>query len=80
MTYHTGTLGYNKQTQRFGLLIMDLWHIPGFHCGQKLEVRTSDGWIETRMEMSHPLQQWYLAETGLHGEQLEGLPARVAES
>ena len=48
-----GIMGYNSQNDRYGLLVMDLWEIDGFHCGDTLEVWDSENeqWIATRMEM-----------------------------
>lgn len=48
-----GRMGYNSQNDRYGLLVMDLWEIEGFHCGDTLEVWNSEKeqWIPTRMEM-----------------------------
>ena len=82
-----GILGYNSQNDRYGLLVMDLWEIEGFHCGQTLEVWDSDKeqWIPTRMEMhyqapSFPKKRndgWYLVSTEYSGTALEGLTVRV---
>lgn len=33
-----GILGYNEENDRYGLLVMDLWKVKGFHCGETLEV------------------------------------------
>lgn len=74
----TGILGYNSSNDRYGLLVMDLWHIEGFHCGETLEIWDNDSeqWISTRMEMRYP-NVWYLVDTKYSGEDLEGLKARV---
>lgn len=82
-----GILGYNSQNDRYGLLVMDLWEIEGFHCGQTLEVWDSDKeqWIPTRMEMhyyqapSFPKKRngWYLIDTPYSGTALEGLTVRI---
>ena len=84
-----GILGYNSQNDRYGLLVMDLWEIEGFHCGQNLEVWDSEAkkWIPTRMEMHYqpsafqfPKQRndgWYLVDTPYSGTALEGLTVRV---
>ena len=84
-----GILGYNNQNDRYGLLVMDLWEIEGFHCGQTLEVWDSDKeqWIPTRMEMhyqapSFPKKRdgWYLVDTSYSGTALEGLTVRINEN
>lgn len=84
-----GTLGYNEENDRYGLLVSDLWKIEGFHCGQTLEVWDYDNeqWIPARMEMrdrpsafSFPKQRndgWYLVGTSYSGTDLEGLKVRV---
>ena len=87
----TGILGYNSSNDRYGLLVMDLWEIDGFHCGDTLEVWDSDKeqWIPTRMEMHYqpsafwfPKQRndgWYLVGTPFRGQALEGLRVRVKD-
>ena len=82
-----GKLSYNTQNDRYGLLVMDLWKIEGFHCGDTLEVWDSkkEQWIPTRMEMhwqapSFPSERnngWYLVDTDYIGAVLEGLTVRV---
>ena len=74
----SGILRYNNSNDRYGLLVMDLWHIEDFHCGETLEIWDSDyeQWISTRMEMRYP-NVWYLVDTKYSGESLEGLKARV---
>lgn len=74
----TGILGYNRQNDRYGLLVMDLWENEGFHCGETFEVWDSEGeqWIATRMEMHYP-NEWYLVGTPYSGSDLEGLKVRV---
>ena len=74
----TGRLGYNSDNGRYGVLVMDLWLIEGFHCGDTLEVWDSDSeqWIPTRMEMRWK-NEWYLVGTKYSGKALEGLKVRV---
>ena len=81
-----GVLGYNRQNGRYGLLVMDLWEIEGFHCGDVLEVWDGDTqqWTPTRMEMhcqtsTFPKKHnnWYLVGTPYSGTALEGLTVRV---
>ena len=84
-----GRMGYNSQNDRYGLLVMDLWEIEGFHCGDSLEVWDSDTeqWIPTRMEMhwqapSFPPKRndgWYPVGTPYSGTALEGLKIRVVQ-
>ena len=74
----TGLLGYNSRNDRYGLLVMDLWEIEGFHCGDTLEVwdSESDQWIPTRIEMRWK-DEWYLVGTEYSGTDLEGLKVRI---
>lgn len=82
-----GIMGYNSQNGRYGLLVMDLWKIEGFHCGDTLEVWDfeKEQWIATRLEMhsqapSFPSIRndgWYLVGTSYCGTALEGLKIRV---
>lgn len=84
-----GILGYNEENDRYGLLVMDLWKVKGFHCGEGLEVWDDENekWIPTRMEMhyqedafSFPKKRndgWYLVDTPFSGRALEGLRVRV---
>lgn len=82
-----GILSYNSQNDRYGLLVMDLWEIEGFHCGDTLEVWDNDKeqWIPTRMEMHYqaptfPKKRndgWYLVDTPYSGKALEGLKVRA---
>ena len=74
----TGLLGYNSRNDRYGLLVMDLWEIEGFHCGDTLEVwdSESDQWSPTRIEMRWK-NEWYLVGTEYSGTALEGLKVRI---
>lgn len=74
----TGLLGYNSRNDRYGLLVMNLWEIEGFHCGDTLEVwdSESDQWIPTRIEMRWK-NEWYLVGTEYSGTALEGLKVRI---
>lgn len=73
----TGILSYNSSNDRYGLLVMDLWEIDGFHCGECLDVWDYDKeqWIPTRIEMNR--DGWYLVDTPYSGTALEGLKVRV---
>ena len=62
----TGRLGYNGTTDRYGLLVSDLWEHDGFHCGDGLEVMVDGEWIPTRIEMSID-REWYLVDTPYYG-------------
>lgn len=78
-TFISGTIGYNRTQQRYGLLdSSDLWIVAGFHCGERLEIKSECGWIPTRMEMDSK-QQWYLVDTEFRGRELEGLQARISK-
>lgn len=74
--YIQGRLGYNSQNDRYGLLICDLWEKEGFHCGEMLEVKINDEWVQTRMEMSID-REWYLVGTSYSGDDLEYVQARI---
>lgn len=76
----TGILGYNSSNDRYGLLVMDLWKIEGFHCGECFDVWDSntEQWIPTRIEMGYP-DEWYLVGTPYRGADIEGLRARVQD-
>ncbi|MBQ1388000.1 MAG: DUF5348 domain-containing protein [Clostridia bacterium] len=75
----TGILGYNVKNDRFGLLVMDLWKIDGFHCGDTFEVWIYDTeeWKEDRLEFDWVRNEWYLVNLGLSGDYLCGLKIRV---
>lgn len=86
----TGRLGYNANNDRYGLLVMDLWEIEGFHCGQVLDVwdDQTEKWVPTRMEMHFVPQGfprrkntgWYLVGTPYAGDDLDGLRVRIGEN
>ena len=71
-----GRLGFNRENNRYGLLVTDLWEVDGFHCGQAIEIKVAGKWVDTRFEMN-PAGQWYLVGTDLVGDDLEFLKARV---
>lgn len=77
--YKQGKLGYYSANDRFGLLIADLWAIEGFHCGETFEYYDAgtESWIPTRIEMSWPDKQYYLVDTPIKGDDLEGLKIRL---
>ena len=74
----TGILSYNSSNDRYGVLVMDLWHNDGLHCGESLDVWDYDKeqWIPTRIEMRWK-NEWYLVDTPYSGTALEGLKVRV---
>jgi len=45
-----GRLGYNSRTERYGLLISDLWVDEGFHCGDSLEIFHEGEWVGATIE------------------------------
>lgn len=82
----TGILRYNSSNDRYGLTIMDIWKIDGFHCGQSVEVwdAETEHWISTIFGMqyqkpSFPKKKpvWYLIGTSYSGAALDGLKVRV---
>ena len=76
MNYKEGRLGYNPRTQRYGLLVSDLWEIDGFHCGNHLEVYIDGEWIPTQIEMNNK-EQWYLVGVNKKGMELEDLKKSI---
>ncbi|MBY7043756.1 DUF5348 domain-containing protein [Clostridium botulinum] len=76
MSKNIGTLGYNYDNDRIGILNdMDLWQDDGLHCGETLEVFINDEWKIDRLEMTWD-KVWYLVVSGLKGNQLEGIKIR----
>lgn len=75
----TGILGYNSANDRYGVLVMDLWHNDGLHCGDCLEIWNyeTEQWIPTRIEMRWN-NEWYLVGTEYSGTALEGLKVRIS--
>ena len=65
----------DSKNGRYGLLVSDLWQHTGFHCGECLEVKVDDKWIQTRMKMDIN-RQWYLVDTPYSGD-LEYVWARI---
>lgn len=70
-----GRLSYNPEQDRYGLLVGDLWHHPGLHCGESLEVDVDGTWTPCRMEMDGGI--WYLIGAPYRGEGLEYVRARL---
>lgn len=73
--YIMGRLSYNSKNGRYGLLVSDLWEHDGFHCGETLEVKIDDEWVQTRMEMTFD-EEWYLIGTPYKGN-LENIRAKI---
>lgn len=72
-----GRISYNENTGRYGFLIGDLWQNgDGFHCGEPLEVMVDGEWVGCVMEKDLD-GVWYLKGTGLKGDDLEYLRARL---
>lgn len=69
-----GTLGYNLLTGRYGLLVTDLFE-KDFHCGDVLQIKVDDEWIDTRMEMTAD-EKWYLVGTS-YKDDLDYIRARI---
>ena len=69
-------LGFNRENGRFGILSGDLWVDDGLHCGQPLEVETTEGTVLTRLEMN-ATDEWYLVGTSWSGSDLEGLRVHI---
>ncbi|HBJ2623691.1 hypothetical protein FDB24_16710 [Clostridium botulinum] len=73
MDKKTGILGYNYDNDRYGILnSMDLWETEGLNCGEGLEIFINGKWVSDRLEMTCD-KKWYLVESKLQGNQLEGL-------
>ena len=70
-----GRLGYNADNDRYGLLVSDLWEHDGFRCGEGLQVKVNDEWVDTRMELGP--DGWYLVDTPYRGDDLEYVSARI---
>lgn len=71
-----GRLSYNSEQDRYGLLVADLWHHPGLHCGETLEIWMDGEWVPTRMEMDVS-GLWYLVNTPFISEGIEHVRARL---
>lgn len=67
-----GYLGYNNENNRYGILNrMDLWEDKGLHCGESIDIVIDGKIVNTRIEIKDNI--WYLVDTGLEGNQLEGI-------
>lgn len=58
-TMREGRLGYNSSSERYGILLSDLWIDTGLHCGECLQILLDGRWVQTRMEMDAE-RNWYL--------------------
>ena len=76
-----GILKYNIQNDRYGLWISDMnkWENNGFQCGECLQVNINNNWLDTSMEIewSDGESIWYLTDTGIYGNKLECVKARI---
>jgi len=70
-----GILGYKIDSERYGLLVSDLWE-KEFHCGDTVEIKINGEWETDRFEMSNQ-GYWYLVNSKIKGEELEYLQARI---
>lgn len=71
-----GYLGYNYDTERYGILYGDIWQDTGLHCGECVEVLVNGKWVQDRIEMSGD-GNWYLVESKLKGNELEHLQVKL---
>lgn len=69
-------LAYNEELDRYGVLEHDLWVDNGLHCGECIQVKCNNTWIQDRIEYDHKIKNWYLVKTKLIGEQLEYLEVK----
>lgn len=70
-------LGYNYENDRYGILEHDLWIDSGLYCGESVQVKINGEWIQDRIEYDHKINNWYLVNTRLIGEQLEYLEVKI---
>lgn len=70
-------LGYNEENDRYGILSGDLWVDKGLHCGECIEVRINNEWIKDRIEYDHKINNWYLVNSKLIGEELEFIEVKI---
>ena len=56
-----GTLRFNPDTERWGVLSGGEWICDGLHCGDHLSALVGGQWVRTRIEMGE--QGWYLVGT-----------------
>lgn len=68
-----GKLSYNYENDRYGIInSSDLWANEGLHCGESFHVLVDDKWMVDRIEMDRS-GTWYLVNSKLEGNKLEGL-------
>lgn len=67
--YLTGKLYLNENDR----LALDEWH--ELHCGNCLQLKLCDKWVNTRIEADFYTGEWYAV--GLRGLKLEGVLARI---
>lgn len=70
-------LAYNCENNHYGILNnANSWERKGLRSGEWVEVYHNGKWITDRMELKFP-KTWYLLETKLSGNRLEGLEVRI---
>ncbi len=73
MVTHEGTLQYNYEENRYGILDNDGWYISGLHCGMCFDVYYKGRWFPTRIELA---EDWFLVGIP-SGVEMRGLTVRV---
>lgn len=76
MNKKIGILGYNYDTDRYGILSFDLWENDGLHCGEVFEIYLDGKWLVDRIEYKFSKKEWYLVYSKLSNDELEDLKIR----
>lgn len=87
-------LYFNEREGRVGIWDTEAqdWRVEGLHCGECLEVRRGDTWVQTRIEMGQRMgyvgsvlegnvdqvDYWYLTDRPDLEDDIEGLEVRLA--
>lgn len=69
-----GTMIYDARNDRMDIRFGLEEYYGGLHCGECLEVKIHDQWVQTRIEMQWP-DEWYLV--GIKTNNLQGLKVRI---
>ena len=69
-------LRYNWENDRYGMKESKTWIDSGLHCGECIEVKINGKWIKDRIEYDHKINNWYLVNSKLIGEELEYLEVK----
>lgn len=69
-----GTMIYDARNDRMDIRFGLEEYYGGLHCGECLEVKIDDQWVQTRIEMHWP-DEWYLV--GIKTNNLQGLKVRI---